>query len=115
MLIQPAFFTITINWRTEVVAWAIDVAISLLGLGAAISSGIEVYKLAKIGRVYLRENISKALKKAALGVMVGVVECIFALLDKITDLGSIGGIIANAFDLFDGKLDGYIKYKIKLW
>lgn len=86
-----------------------------MGFTVALTGAIKTYQLYKIGRVYLRENIGKALKASVVGALTSFMGVIFVILDRFTLFGSVGGIIANIFDIADGRWNGRIKYDIRLW
>lgn len=89
-----------------VVAFAIDALIIVIPAISSLNQLCKVGKLAKAGRVYIRENIDVALRKAKISLGFTVLTSIVDLLLLATGT-SIGQLVANVVDRVDGKVDGY--------
>ena len=93
--------------KNGVVSFGIDCLVSVIPALAALNNLVKVGKLAKAGRVYIRENIDDALRRVGIGLGVSVLNSIINVI--LTAVGtSIGGVIVWGINQIDGKRnDGY--------
>ena len=86
---------------------AIDTLLNFLPVLGELNKAIKIGKLFKLGRVYIRENIDKALKRVKLNLSKSLLNAVVSQILYVVG-GSIGGGIAWALDRADGKSDGWI-------
>ena len=103
---------VLIKWKTDTVAWIIDVAVALTGVFSAGMGVKTIIKLIKQNRKMIYTKIKKQLVKYGLGVLTSSLNLAFTILDRFRKLSSVGGIIAYALDYLDGNYNGRISYYI---
>ncbi|PGZ92182.1 DNRLRE domain-containing protein [Bacillus sp. AFS029533] len=109
------YFTIKFKINTKTVANIIDIALTLIGIGAGAMSFAKAMKLLLNQRVYVREAIIKYVKRVGMSFLTTSVSGVFNILGKIerfSDLASVGGLLAAGMDWLDGKYDGKINVNI---
>lgn len=91
---------------TGFIAGAIDVLIAVIPALSSINALCKVGKLAKLGRVYIRENIKQAVKRCAISLTTSMLTAVVDVILVVAG-ASIGGVVAWAIDGLDGKRNGY--------
>ena len=89
---------------------AIDATIMAIGIGIAASGFLKALKFAKIGRIYIRTNMKKFIIAAGFELTSTVCTAIWFVSSIISNINSIGSLIANVLDYADGNYDGRIKF-----
>jgi hypothetical protein len=101
----------TISWSKFWVGFAIDAALAVTAAGMAIKTAFAMRKLASIGRVYIRENIEKAVRRTAFAAVASSIGMVINVIFAYTG-SSIGQSVAYALDWLDGRVDGTIRYRL---
>jgi hypothetical protein len=89
---------------------AIDGAIIAAGIGAAGVSLFKAIKLLKAGRTYIRTNIAKFVLAAGYSLASSLYGGIMFAVGLISNINSLGSLIAHALDYADGNYNGKIRF-----
>lgn len=89
---------------------AFDAAIIAFGIGVAATSFFKALKLMKLGRVYIRTAITKFVIAAGVTLAESIYGGIMFAVGLISDINSLGSLIANGLDWADGSYDGRINF-----
>lgn len=89
---------------------AIDAAITVAGIGFAASGFLKALAMKKAGRVYIRTSMKSFLIAAGFKLTASVNAALYMAASFLSNVSSIGSLVANVLDFADGNYNGYIKF-----